>query len=268
MKGFRCERKRKEASIHCGQDGFKGGHKSGCALPLGLSFVSPFLRDRTAHLTHASPIDVPQTSCGLSDPFLSKGQSILLSGRSSSRLPMQLADEKACSLSGGALGAHEALESDKINKWTKVHLESFLRCSRGPWIHGKPFGPSHCIYTVRSTFTFLLCFQGAVAKHKVLQTSTWQMVRRKDLKKRLQAKQHSLLQEGAIVMDSREGPAFVELVEEKEFGLHPGEMSKADKNVTKVPRRSEEVKAPKAVLHEKDVKLSGRVLRLNCSSRS
>lgn len=39
----------------------------------------------------------------------------------------------------------------------------------------------------------------------------------------------------AILMDSREGPAFME---EKEFSLHPGEM----------------VKLPKAILREKDVR--------------
>ncbi|CAK9004280.1 unnamed protein product [Durusdinium trenchii] len=52
----------------------------------------------------------------------------------------------------------------------------------------------------------------------------------------------------AIIMDSREGPAFMEL-EEKEFGLHPGELAEASKAVLQekdvLKRRSHEGKKGK-----------------------
>ncbi|CAL1145624.1 unnamed protein product, partial [Cladocopium goreaui] len=89
-------------------------------------------------------------------------------GRSSSRIPMQLADDRA-------------LEEDKINRWTK---------DLGPW--GQTLGP-----TMAST---LSCGKAQTAPEDYLADS----------------------QDGhAILMDSREGPAFME---EKEFSLHPGEM--------------------------------------------
>eukprot|EP00439_Symbiodinium_sp_Y106_P018922 s1663_g2.t1 len=110
-------------------------------------------------------------------------------GRSASRIPMQLADERV-------------LEADRINKWTK-DLGSV----------GQHLGPG-----LASTLT---CGRAQAAPENYLADAQ---------------------DSQAIIMDSREGPAFVDYagMEDMEFGLHPGEMN-------------EKARAQKAKLREKDV---------------
>lgn len=121
-------------------------------------------------------------------------------GRSSSRMPMQLADNRA-------------LEEEKINRWTK---------DLGPW--GERLGPSMA--------SSLSCGKAQTAPEEYLADS----------------------QDGhAILMDSREGPAFME---DKEFSLHPGEIGSAHLKGAKA----------KPVLHELREKDVMKRHKMNLSS--